>query len=111
MSVWRRWVENPDNLAVRQIIFQVHLWVGVVTGAYVALMGISGSISVFRNELAGRFGIEWLVDLHDNLLSAERGRFVNGVGAICMTLLCLTGAVVWWPGINHWRRSRTFIAR
>jgi uncharacterized iron-regulated membrane protein len=107
MSVWRQWVEKPDSLALRHVIFQVHLWVGAVAGVYVALMSISGSISVFRNELSGRFGIEWLVDLHDNLLSGECGRFVNGVGAICLTLLCLTGAVVWWPGINHWRRSLT----
>jgi uncharacterized iron-regulated membrane protein len=24
-----------------------------------------------------------------------------------VTLLCVTGAVVWWPGINRWRRSLT----
>ena len=22
-----------------------------------------------------------------------------------LALLCLTGAVIWWPGIKHWRRS------
>jgi hypothetical protein len=33
--------------------------------------------------------------------------FVNGIGAICLTLLCLTGAVVWWPGVKNWRRSLT----
>jgi uncharacterized iron-regulated membrane protein len=107
MSVWRRLVENPDNLVVRQIIFQVHLWMGALAGVYVALMSISGSIAVFRNQLAGRLGIEWLVDFHANLLSGEHGRFVNGLGAVCLTLLCLTGAVVWWPGISHWRRSLT----
>jgi uncharacterized iron-regulated membrane protein len=105
MSISRRWVEKPDSLVVRQFIFQVHLWVGAVAGVYVVLMSVSGSIAVFRNELSGRFGIESLVDLHDNLLSGERGRFVNGVGATCLTVLCLTGAVVWWPGISHWRRS------
>ncbi len=107
MSVWRKWVETPDNLVVRQVIFQAHLWLGAVAGVYVALMSISGSIAVYRNELSGRFGIEWLVNLHANLLSGEYGRFVNGVGAICLTVLCLTGAVVWWPGISHWRRSLT----
>jgi uncharacterized iron-regulated membrane protein len=107
MSVWRRLVENPDNLVVRQIIFQVHLWMGAFTGVYVGLMSISGSIAVFRNQLAGRFGIEWLVDFHANLLSGEHGRLLNGLGAICLTLLCLTGGVVWWPGISHWRRSLT----
>ena len=49
----------------------------------------------------------WLLDLHDNLLYGETGRTVNGVGAVLMTLLSLTGAVIWWPGIQSWRRSLT----
>ena len=107
MSIWRRWVEKPDGLVIRQFTFQVHLWMGAMAGVYVALISITGSIAVFRNELSGRYGIEWLVDLHANLLSGEHGRFMNGIGAICLTLLCVTGAVVWWPGVNYWRRSLT----
>jgi uncharacterized iron-regulated membrane protein len=106
-SEWQRWMETPENLWVRRLIFQTHLWVGAIVGAYITIMSVSGSIAVFRNQLAGRFGIEWLVDLHDNLLSGEVGRFVNGIGALCLTLLCLTGAIVWWPGIKHWHRSLT----
>ena len=49
----------------------------------------------------------WLLDLHDNLLYGETGRSVNGVGALLMTLLSLTGAFIWWPGIQSWRRSLT----
>jgi uncharacterized iron-regulated membrane protein len=106
-SAWQRWVETPDNQWVRRVIFQIHLWVGAIVGVYVAVMSLSGSIAVFRNELVGRFGIEWLVDFHDNLLSGQAGRFANGIGAVCLTVLCLTGAIVWWPGIIHWRRSLT----
>jgi uncharacterized iron-regulated membrane protein len=29
---------------------------------------------------------------------------VNGAGALLLLLLCLTGAVIWWPGIKIWRR-------
>ena len=47
----------------------------------------------------------WLLDLHDNLLYGETGRAVNGVGAILLTLLSITGAFIWWPGIQNWRRS------
>ena len=47
----------------------------------------------------------WLLDLHDNLLYEETGRAVNGLGALMMTLLSLTGACIWWPGIQNWRRS------
>lgn len=47
----------------------------------------------------------WLGDLHINLLSKNTGRIVNGVGAILLTILCLTGAVIWWPGVRSWRRN------
>ena len=46
-----------------------------------------------------------LLDLHDNLLTGETGRRVNGIGAISLLSLSATGLVVWWPGIKTWRRS------
>jgi uncharacterized iron-regulated membrane protein len=49
----------------------------------------------------------WLVDLHDNLLSGKTGHLANGVGGACVTLVCLSGIVIWWPGIDKWRRSLT----
>jgi uncharacterized iron-regulated membrane protein len=51
--------------------------------------------------------VEWLVDLHDNLLSGTTGRFVNGLAGILVTTLFLSGAVIWWPGRRRWRRSLT----
>ena len=49
----------------------------------------------------------WLVSLHDDLLVTrnQNGRFWNGIGSILATLLCITGAIVWWPGIASWRRA------
>jgi len=47
----------------------------------------------------------WLLDLHDNLLYANTGRNINGIGAIILTLLSITGAIIWWPGTQNWRRS------
>ena len=49
--------------------------------------------------------VEWLVDLHDNLLAGRTGRVINGVGGILVTVLLLTGAVIWWPGKGRWRQS------
>jgi len=46
-----------------------------------------------------------LLDLHDNLLAGPTGRTVNGLGAIVVLALSVTGLVVWWPGIKTWRRS------
>jgi uncharacterized iron-regulated membrane protein len=50
----------------------------------------------------------WLVDLHDNLLQGKTGRALNAAGGLLSTLLILTGAVIWWPGGETWRRSLSF---
>jgi uncharacterized iron-regulated membrane protein len=52
--------------------------------------------------------IAWFSDLHTNLLSGPKGRIVNGIGSIFITLLCVTGAILWWPGISKWRFSLFF---
>jgi uncharacterized iron-regulated membrane protein len=51
--------------------------------------------------------ILWLADLHDNLLHGKAGLGWNAAGAIFTILLCLSGAVIWWPGIRNWRGSLT----
>ena len=55
--------------------------------------------------------MEWLVDLHDNLLAGRHGRLVNGVAAALVALLCCSGALIWWPGIRTWRQSLTLRRR
>ncbi|MEO8051028.1 MAG: PepSY-associated TM helix domain-containing protein [Acidobacteriota bacterium] len=89
------------------MLFQIHLWVGAGVGLYVVLMSVTGSVIVFRDELSKWLSVEWLVDLHENLLLGECGRAVNGTGAICVMIVCLTGAIRWWPGLQNWRRSLT----
>jgi len=183
-SAWQAWVQRPQRLFLRRAIFQVHLWAGIALGLYMFVIGLTGSILVYRNELsryyspvpvvvegagtplaedalreaagrlypgrkitavqpgktpnhavevtivagdtpirrllhpftgadlgdplpAGYRFTKWMLDLHDNLLAGETGRRVNGVGAVGLFLLCLTGAVIWWPGANRWRRSLT----
>ena len=48
-----------------------------------------------------------LLDLHDNLLAGRTGRTVNGIGALALVAVAVTGLVIWWPGIKTWRRSLT----
>jgi len=76
-------------------------------GMYMALMSLTGSVIVHRNELARWAFVEPLVDLHSNLMLGKYGRALNGAEAICLTILCVTGAVIWWPGLSHWRRGLT----
>lgn len=47
--------------------------------------------------------LAWLLDLHVNLLSGKTGRLVNGVGAVFVLALAISGLVLWWPGIRAWR--------
>jgi len=181
-NVWQRWVHQPQNIWLRQVLFQVHLWCGVGIGLYVLMISVTGSILVYRNELyvaatpkpiistgpgprltdeqlseaviraypgyqvaslrrsrnldeavdvhlsrgdqvknrlfdprtakdlgeAVQLGIRLvskLLDLHDNLLAGPTGRMVNGLGAIVVLVLSVTGLVVWWPGIKKWHRG------
>jgi uncharacterized iron-regulated membrane protein len=101
----KQWLDHPEKSWVRNVFFQVHFLVGAAVGVYIFVMSVSGSLIVYRNELSGKVSVEWLVNLHENWLAGSTGRWVNGIGAICLTLLCLTGAVIWWPGTKHWRRS------
>ena len=49
--------------------------------------------------------LNWFADLHDNLLAGLAGRTVNGIGAFLVLIMAATGAVIWWPGLQNWRRS------
>jgi len=98
MTAWQRWLDHPEKSRARNAFFQMHLWVGAVTAAYILVMSVSGSLIVYRNELSRRVSVEWLVNLYENWLAGSTGRWVNGIGAIGLMLVCLTGAMIWWPG-------------
>jgi uncharacterized iron-regulated membrane protein len=61
-----------------------------------------GSSSMFAFWLVSK-----LIELHDDLLAGREGRRVNGLGAVAVLVMTLTGLVIWWPGIGRWRRSLT----
>jgi uncharacterized iron-regulated membrane protein len=43
----------------------------------------------------------WLQDFHYALFSGETGLKINGLGALALVLLGLSGPIMWWPG---WKR-------
>jgi uncharacterized iron-regulated membrane protein len=49
--------------------------------------------------------VEWVTDLHDNLLAGTTGRTVNGIGAGLFIALLVSGAILWWPGKARWRQA------
>ncbi len=105
LTIWHLWREHPERLWLRNVTFQIHFWLGAIVGVYVFLISVSGSLLVFHPEYADVFPVQWLVDFHTNLLAGPTGSVINGIGALSLLLLCLTGAVIWWPGMKHWRRS------
>jgi uncharacterized iron-regulated membrane protein len=44
-------LDKPQRLWWRKALFQIHLWVGVAVCLYIAVIGITGSLLVFRDEI------------------------------------------------------------
>ncbi len=51
--------------------------------------------------------LNWVAELHDELLLGELGGRINAVGSGVSAVLVLTGIVIWWPGVRNWRRGLT----
>src|SRR5436190_2644009 len=52
MTSWQRWIRQPQKTWLRKAIFQIHLWSGIGVGLYVLFVSVTGSVLVWRNELA-----------------------------------------------------------
>jgi uncharacterized iron-regulated membrane protein len=48
--------------------------------------------------------LTFLEHLHHNLFLGRTGRLWNGIGALCLLLLAVTGIILWWPGRRLWKR-------
>ncbi len=49
--------------------------------------------------------LQWVYDLHTDLLMGSTGSLLNGWGAFLLSAMCLSGIVVWWPGLRSWRKG------
>ncbi len=164
---------------IRRVLFQVHMWTGLTLGVLFVLLGLSGSVLVFNEEIArwssprataagapasldrvvaaarsGTDGPVFLIlpketgdpvlvrflpsprtffvdpvsarvlgsrasplapliqamdELHGNLFLGPTGRKIVGWLGIAMTLLGLSGLVLWWPSARQW--TLAFIVR
>ncbi len=55
MTIWQRWLRQPQGLFFRKAVFQIHLWTGLGVGLYMVMISITGSVLVYRNELYTAF--------------------------------------------------------
>jgi uncharacterized iron-regulated membrane protein len=51
MNFLRRFFRRPQQLWIRRFNFQVHLWAGIILAVYLIVIGVTGSMLVFRAEL------------------------------------------------------------
>ena len=51
MTMWQRWVRQPQGLWMRKAIFQIHLWTGIGVGLYILVISVTGSILVYSGDL------------------------------------------------------------
>ena len=47
----KQFIRKPQQMRARWWIFQIHLWAGIALALYMVVVGVSGSILVFREEL------------------------------------------------------------
>jgi uncharacterized iron-regulated membrane protein len=50
-NLLRTILHHPRKLWVRRALFQIHLWLGVLLSLYVIVIGLTGSILVFEDEI------------------------------------------------------------
>lgn len=51
MSFARDLLQHPRRLVLRRVVFQVHLWMGLLAALYLVLIALSGSVLVYKDEL------------------------------------------------------------
>ena len=42
MSLWQRWLQQPQGIWLRRAVFQVHLWTGLALGLYLTVQAVGG---------------------------------------------------------------------
>lgn len=115
MNGWQRWWRAPATHPLHRVLFQIHLWLGIIFGVYLLIISISGSAIVLRPQIARWLmqgqaeaipwpvaAVEWLTRLHDELLLGRPGVKVNGVGGVLFLLMLFSGLLIWWQGSKHW---------
>jgi uncharacterized iron-regulated membrane protein len=169
---------RPQNRKAQRILRSLHLWLGLLAGLFIVMMGLSGAIIVFRplwessaapkvtsaggpvslalaaQSLAASYPgtrinrvsfpeapsdplmiqgetadkqrlqvfvdpasgavlglkrnlawLDWIVDLHQNLLAGKTGRSLTGIIGTALLLLSLSGLFSWLAGQRDWKRA------
>ena len=99
--------EPLDNIDLRTLDRRV-IPVGLKAGLRDRIVYVDGASRQIIGEeiLQARHPIlQFFEDLHNELAADAVGAFINGVGGFLLTLMSLTGIVLWWPGKKNWKRA------
>lgn len=63
-------------------------------------------VDQYRGEVLGQHAMdgtlpEWVYELHTSMATGRSGEFIVGITGLATVLMCLTGAIVWWPGAGR----------
>jgi uncharacterized iron-regulated membrane protein len=58
VGLLERYYRRPQQVALRRLNFQVHLWAGIIVTLYLIVIGVTGSVLVFRPEIARLCGLK-----------------------------------------------------
>jgi len=49
--------------------------------------------------------VQWLADVHEDLMLGNTGRKINGIGGLLFILMSLSGVLIWWQGSERWHEG------
>jgi uncharacterized iron-regulated membrane protein len=99
--------ERLDNIDLRTLDRRV-IPVGLKVGDHdhiVYVDSISRQIVVEEILQARHPVLQFLEELHNELAAGRVGASINGIGGFLLTLMSITGVVLWWPGRKLWKRA------
>ena len=81
LSFVQRYFHRPQQVALRRLNFQVHLWAGIILTLYMIVIGVTGSVLVFRPELERLCGFKPWQDTRTSGPQADISTVVDNLRA------------------------------
>ena len=97
-----RLVVPPDESSSVEVVLQVQRPRNLAAADLVSVFVDPYTLDVLGVRRKAETAIGWMQDFHYALFAGEPGLKVNGVAAIALLLLALSGPVLWWPGRGRW---------
>ncbi len=79
MGFFQSFVRRPQQVALRRWNFVIHLWAGIVLAIYLIVIGVTGSILVFQDEIGRLTGLKPWQDIRVAGTAADVATVVNNL--------------------------------